>query len=239
MSTSAAPTLFESIPAIRRLSALAALSPSAVARLRAASAAPRTMRQRREFVTEGEPVHEARIVLSGWACHTHVLRDGRRQVLDFLLPGDLLGVCAQSNPVASASIFAVTEVVTCPAPLPRADDGGLAESYAVSAATSEHYLLRQVTRLGRLNAYERMVDWLMEIHERLALAGLADGGQFSMPLTQELIADTLGLTSVHVNRTLQALRSDGLLTLRSGQVLLPDLCRLEGLIENRPVRVTG
>lgn len=238
MSTLAASAHPGTSPAIRRLSALANLSPTDVEQLRVAAGAARTLPSRREFVTEGEPIREPRIVLSGWACRTHVLRDGRRQVLSFLLPGDLLGVCGQANPVAPASVLAVTEVVICSAPN-AADGGGLAEAYAMSAAIGEHYLLRQVTRLGRLNAYERLADWLLEIRERLALAGLADGGQFAMPLTQEVLGDTLGLTSVHVNRTIQALRSDGLLTLRGGQVSLPDVPRLAALAEHRPVHVAG
>ena len=224
--------------AIRRLAALAELAPAELDRLRAAAAAARTLPQRREFVIEGQPIREPRLVLSGWACRTHTLSDGRRQVLGFLLPGDLIGFCHQPNPIASASMLALTPLTLCLAPTPESEAGGLAQAYAVSAATSEHYLLRQITRLGRLNAYERVADWLMEIRERLALAGLADDGRFSLPLTQELIADTLGLTNVHVNRTIQALRKDGLVTLQGGMASFPDMRRLEAVIEHRPAQVS-
>ncbi len=237
MITLAEPAHATRVSVVRRLSALASLGATEIDRLHAAAGMTRTLPPRREFVTEGEPIREPRAVLSGWACRTHVLRDGRRQVLSFLLPGDLFGVCSQSNPVASASVLALTPVVTCPAPTPGPGDGGLAEAYAVSAALGEHYLLRQITRLGRLNAYERVADWLMEMRERLALAGLVEGDRFPMPLTQELIADALGLTSVHVNRTIQALRSDGLLELRGGSATLRDVPRLQALVERRPARV--
>jgi CRP-like cAMP-binding protein len=71
-----------------------------------------------------------------------------------------------------------------------------------------------------MSAYERIQDWLSEIHERLLLAGRAGPESFPMPLTQEMLADALGLTSVHVNRTLQAMRRDGVLEWRGGTVRL-------------------
>lgn len=226
----------ELAPVIRRLSAIATLGPADIDRLQAAVDKPHVQPARREFVTEGEALHHPRIMLSGWACRTHLLHDGRRQVLSFLLPGDLLNMCNYPNPVAEASVLALTEVVTCPAPMPAMEDTSLAAAYAASAAMGEHYLLRQITRLGRFNAYERVADWLMEIRERQTLAGIADGNRFQMPLTQEVIADALGLTSVHMNRTIQALRSDGLLELRGGYASLPDIPRLEALIEHRSAR---
>ena len=233
MNATIAPKPIQS-PLTTRLSHLASLAPAEVEALQIAERDQRRSPARREMIAEGTPIREQRALLSGWACRQRILRDGRRQILSFLLPGDLIGVCHQSNPIAATSILAITDVVTCPAPKASEIGGGLAEAYAVSGALEEHYLLRQVTRLGRLSAHERLADWILEIRERLALAGLCSGNELPIPLTQEILADALGLTSVHVNRTLQGMRRDGLLTSRSGVISLHDRARLEDLVEHRP-----
>src|SRR4051812_2192373 len=191
--------------AILRLEALAELAAVESGAIRQAAAFPKRVEPRREILAEGWPVGEPMILLSGWACRTRNFWDGRRQILSFLLPGDLIGMCRHSQPLAATTVTALTPVSLCRAPAPRegAAGTGLAEAYAASGALEEYYLFRQIARLGRLSAYERLIDWTLEMHERLALAGLAGPDRFPMPLTQEAIADTLGLTSVHVNRTLQ------------------------------------
>jgi CRP-like cAMP-binding protein len=232
-----APALHNS-PLSSRLSRLVQLRP---AELQALQAAERNMRRapaKRELLIEGAPIRHGRALLSGWACHQHILLDGQRQILSFLLPGDLIGVCRHSRPVASTTIVAITEVTTCV--VPEAQPGsGLAEAYAHSAALEQHYLLAEITRLGRLNAYERLADWFLETHERLAFNGLAGVDQFALPLTQEMLADALGLTSVHVSRTLQALRCDGLLELQGGVAMFPRRSELEALIGYKRARVTA
>jgi CRP-like cAMP-binding protein len=221
-----------------RLAALAPLDGAELAVLAEAARDRRRIPVHREIVGEGRPIAQASILLSGWAYRIRQFADGRRQVLGFLLPGELIGMCRQSRPLASTSILAATEVTLCPAPTSE-PGSALAEAYAVSGAIEEHYLMRQIARLGRLNAYERVVDWLLEIRERLAAAGLTQGEYFPVPMTQEVLADALGLTSVHVNRTLQTLRREGVLELRSGTARLNDRERLKSLVEYRPAQVTG
>ena len=79
----------------------------------------------------------------------------------------------------------------------------------------------QITRLGRRTAYERFGNLLLELYHRLHVVGLARDGRFALPLTQEMLADALGLSVVHVNRTVQQMRRDGLLELRAGTVVIP------------------
>ena len=237
MSTSTGPVPAMS-PLATRLSALAPLKATELEALNAAERDQRRSPARRELVAEGEPVVGPRAMLSGWACRQRILADGRRQILSFLLPGDLIGACRQTNPLAFTAVLAITEVVTCA--VPAAEPGsGLAEAYARSAALEEHQFLAQITRLGRFNAYERLADWFLETGERLAVAGLSAADHFPLPLTQELLADALGLTSVHVNRMLQALRGDGLLTSRGGTISLPDPSRLAKLVDYKPARVSS
>jgi CRP-like cAMP-binding protein len=87
----------------------------------------------------------------------------------------------------------------------------------------------QVVRLGRRSALERLAHLIMEVHERLQRTGLADRATLPWPLTQEAMADVLGLSIVHVNRTLQQLRREGLITLRAGRAVIPDVERLAAL----------
>jgi len=227
--------------AIMRLAALAPLHAEELEALSAATKDVRRIGARREILSEGEPIRHASIVLSGWACRTQTLADGRRQIVSLMLPGDLIGMCRHSHPLSSSAVLALTDVTLCPAPQPRSLGGGagLDEAYALSGALDTAYLLRSITRLGRMTAYERVADWLLEMHERLTLAGLACGNQFSMPMTQEMLADLLGLTSVHMNRTLQAMRRDGPVIWRSGTVTLSDPQQLATLVDRRPTRVTS
>ena len=178
--------------ALRRLSMLAPLDEGAHAALRTALSQTTTMSARRDIVGEAQAMRGPLLVVQGWAARVRQLHDGRRQLLSFLLPGDFIGLCDQPEPLATFTVSALTEVRLCPAP---ARSAGLEQVYAVSRALEEVYLLEQITRLGRLSALERIYSLLLEFNERLALGGLAAGGGFAMPLTQELLADALGLTS--------------------------------------------
>lgn len=225
-----------SSPWTTRLSALGPLSDRGMTEL-AQLAPDMVYRPGREMIAEGEPAEPARIVLAGWAARVRYFSDGRRQLLSFLLPGDLIGVCFHPDPIVDTAIVALTEVAV--AILPTAtEENRLGQAYSVSGAMANAQLLRQVARLGRLNAYERLADWMLEIHDRLALAGLVDGWTFPLPLTQETLADALGLTSVHLNRTLQQMRREGAIDLRSGvaKLLQPD--QLQALVDYRPIRVS-
>ncbi|UYY57513.1 Crp/Fnr family transcriptional regulator [Sphingomonas sp. S2-65] len=190
----------------------------------------------REIQSVGKPAGEPLILLSGWACRTRTFFDGRRQILSMLLPGDLIGHAFRENAVAVTTVVALTEGVVMPAPAP-AEGSGLAQAYAAAAALEEVYLYRQIARLGRLSAYERLADWLLETRDRLAMAGLASGDSFPMPLTQEALADLLGLTSVHINRTLQSMRRDGALDLRGGTACLSEPRQLADLVDYRPATI--
>jgi CRP-like cAMP-binding protein len=219
--------------ASRRLNALSPLGRDEEALLRQAAVSTRTFSARSDILREGQPVPQPHIILEGWAYRSRILSDGRRQIQQFLLPGDLIGMCRHADPVALTTISAQTSVMLCAAPQPLADrEFGLAEAYARSNSLEEGYLLRHITRLGRMSAYERIVDWMMEISERLVRAGAGSGDSFAFPVTQELMADLLGLTNVHVNRMLQALLRDGLLKVHGGWVSILDRPACERLSES-------
>jgi len=143
------------------------------------------------------------------------------------------------NPISTYDVLPLTEVMIFPAP-PAVPDGthtGLAEAYGVSKAWDEACTLGHITRLGRLSAYERIADLMLEVYERLTAAGLTHGHSFHMPLTQDTLADALGLTSVHVSRTMQSLRQDGVLSMDSRTVTLNDPARLAQPLNRRHTTV--
>lgn len=204
-------------PALTRLSALAPLGPVSLAALDEAQ------RQRRQIAAHREVTLAAGnrlgLILSGWAARVRHWSDGRRQIMQVLLAGDLLDIERAPD---SASIIALTPVEICPTPQATSGGDGLTAALAQSRALERYYMFRHIARLGRLNAVDRLTDWLLETHDRLALAGLANGNCFDLPITQETLADLLGLTSVHVNRTLQLLRRDQVLEWNGGALRLID-----------------
>ena len=225
-------------PALTRFAALAPLTDEDRAALTAAIAMSRRLPSRCEIIREGREIAEPRLIVSGWAARVRLIADGRRQFLGFLLPGDLIGLCRQPAPLAVSTVIALTEVSHCPIP-PACDWPRLAQAYAMSEALGEAYLLAHIVRLGRLNAQERIGDLLLELHERLALADQADTDGFDLPLTQEILADALGLTSVHVNRMLQVLRREGDVIWKGRRLMLPDRAVLSRKVDRTPVRVSG
>ncbi|KKC24800.1 Crp/Fnr family transcriptional regulator [Sphingomonas sp. SRS2] len=220
-------------PAVRRLSALAPLTDYEVSLLQASARQPRRLRPHREIQVELQTRAAPSIVLSGWACHVRTFADGRRQILGLLLPGDVIAFHGERDAPATSTVATLTDVTVCSMPPATGGDGelsALAAAYRRSAALHEAYLFRHIARLGRLNALERMSDWLLELRDRFELAGMVEHDRFAMPLTQEVLADLLGLTSVHVNRTLQTMRREELIDLRSGvlRLLAPDRLALLG-----------
>jgi CRP-like cAMP-binding protein len=225
-------------PVLRRFAALALLDGAAEEALSAALQKSRTMPPRHELLIEGQEIGEPLILVDGWAARTRMLEDGRRQIMNFTLPGDMIGLCDQVDPIASSTMIALTRITVCPAPDSRLSPA-LRAAYAMSRALEEGHLLGQITRLGRLSAHERIEDLFLELLERLDLAGLAEGGGFAIPLTQEQLADAVGLTPVHVNRMLQQARQAGALTWRAGILTLRDPRAVRRKVGRRKIRVSA
>lgn len=221
-----------------RLARLVSLEPCAQALVEKAVARPQRFRQHTEILREGQPVTAIRLVTNGWAAKTRMLPDGRQQLLGFLLPGDLIGHCRHPRPLAVCGVTALTELELCVMPPPSASPS-LAAAYAMSTAIEEAYLLEHIARLGQLSAHERVISLLLELNERLTLAGLARDGSFTTPLTQERLAETLGLSAVHINRVLQQARRHGELLWQGRNVTLIEPEALAQRIGRVPVSVSG
>jgi len=153
-------------------------------------------------------------VLSGWTFKYKTLVDGRRQVLNFALPGDLIGLQASVLDTISHSIEALTDVVLCV--LPREKLWTLYEKHASLAfdvtwlaAREESILGEYLVTVGQRRANERIAFVLLHLFQRARQLGLVRGNTLTLPLTQELLADTIGFSLVHTNKTLKQLRKTG------------------------------
>ena len=183
-----------------------------------------------ELIAEGEPLDRARMLLSGWAARVRFLSDGRRQILNFLVPGDAFGIAARPcgfspsaivalTPAAVAEVAALSEAIAGP----DVSEGLGAIAWCI-LRHEEVLMQNQLMRVGRQTAYERMAHLLLELLHRLKVVAFAQGNSYLLPLTQEMLADALGLSVVHTNRTLQQLRRDRMIELRNSAItiLQPD-----------------
>ena len=231
---------------IRRLSQYAELGPDEVELLRSLSETPERLAAGTELISEGERLENPRLLLAGWACRQRYLSDGRRQIFDFILPGDIYGLCLRPQAVALCNAVTLTRatisnasalgdaVLTHPEAYP-----GLTSATLMSASTDEAYLLGQMVRIGRQTAYERVAHLIVELHYRLSVVGLANDNFMPLPLTQEIIADALGLSIVHLNRTLQQLRRDGVVEVKGGVARILDRGRLSNIADFHAPRVSA
>jgi CRP-like cAMP-binding protein len=235
----------------KRLNALKPLSAGQAQRIAALGERPDDAAPGAMLQSEGDGPTRPTFILSGWACRQRLLPDGRRQIFSILIPGDAVGFCSDPGPISSASAVALTKVVLAAVeplsggPMSSAppfseapDPWGFAEHMRLSACFEEGLLLDHIVRLGRQTAYERTAHLLLELHWRLTLIGRADGRSFSMPLTQEILADFLGLSIVHVNRTLQQLRRERLIEMSGSNVTLVDVAQLRMISDYQPPTLT-
>ncbi|MBT2245027.1 Crp/Fnr family transcriptional regulator [Sphingobium sp. BHU LFT2] len=162
-------------------------------------------------------------IQEGWACHYALLPDGRRQIISLYLPGD---ICDPRWIIGSDQPKEVLTLTTIKAiPLSNRLAGGSdAQEREFWRALSmvERRQQRWLLTLGRRSAGERIAYLFLEIHERMRRAGLAYGQQCAFNLTQTEIADLTGLTSVHVNRTIQGMRARGQVELEGRWLRIPD-----------------
>lgn len=226
-----------------RLSSQGKLSGEEVDLLRGLGRFPRSHAPGMEIGAEANP-GMARIVVSGWACRQRVLGDGRRQILTLVLPGDVIGNLEQPGLPCEDSFVALTQLVTIDASalvkaIASGDPAyrGLTRAARLLARHETALMRDQIVRLGRQTAYERMVHFMLELHARSRLTGMASEDASPMPLTQEVLSDCLGLSVVHVNRTLQQIRRDGLFQIGAGRLRILDLMLMQTVADWSPAAI--
>ena len=194
----------------------------------------------REVISVGELLNASTLLLSGLMCRYKDMRSGARQITELHVAGDFADLHSFTLKRLDHSIGTLTACTVGMAPHDRVRE--VTENFPhlgrvfwfstnLDAAIHREWELS----LGRRTASQRMAHLLCELHVRLGLVGLAVDGSYELPLTQNEMAEALGLTSVHVNRTLQQLRENGLVEFRGGRVSIFDFGGLRELSEFDPM----
>jgi CRP-like cAMP-binding protein len=183
---------------------------------------------REDILCEGDEPGEIHLILSGWACRSKQLEDGRTAILAFLLPGDLCDLDNFLLRPMDHSVGALTAVTVAGIPRPLFEDLMLQHARIAQAlwraALIDAAIQREWTlSLSQRTAYERLCHLLCELFLRLRTVGLTQGSSCELPITQAKFAEATGLTLVHLNRMLQELRAANLVVLKSKTLTIPDL----------------
>ena len=218
-------------PLARKLGAFVSLSKDELAVLAEMHSRRRSFPAGRDIFYEGQVNQSAYILASGWVCSYKLMPGGKRQIVDFQLPGDFVGLRSVLFRTADHNIEPVTEVEASEvlasdllntfSRTPR-----LATAVLWAASRDEAMVVEHLVGIGRRDARERTAHFLLELGARLKLVGLGSTSGYACPLSQYMLADALGLSAIHVNRVLRELRETGLMTFQQGQVTFHDFDRL-------------
>jgi CRP-like cAMP-binding protein len=225
-------SVMQNSPFARKLGAFVALSDEDLAMLDRLHQRRRTFAAGMDMVHQGQANQSAYILATGWACSYKLLPNGGRQIVDFQIPGDFLGLRSVLFRTADHNIEPVTpveasEVIVADLLDAFANTPRLATAVLWAASRDEAMVVEHLVGLGRRNALERTAHYLLELKARLRLVGMGNHEGYDCPLSQYMLADALGLSAVHVNRVLRQLREMGLLTFQNRHVTIDDF---EGLV---------
>ncbi|WP_426265464.1 Crp/Fnr family transcriptional regulator [Sphingomonas sp. PWP1-2] len=210
-----------------KLCGFATLDAEDVKALADASSRSRQYTARHDLIREGDRPGPVFIMLEGWACRYKVLPSGTRQVLAFLMPGDacdlhigLLAEMDHSIQTITPARVATIERVEMDALMERRP--GIARAMYISQLIDEGTMRAWITSMGRRTSTERVAHLMCELYLRARNIGLTGEDTLSLPLSQILLADALGMTAVHINRVLKELRLQGAMALRRGSLDIID-----------------
>src|SRR5262245_54483998 len=220
----------------RKLAHLIELSERELDVLRAMPAQVRDVPARADIVVDSEWPAELSLITEGFACRYKQLGDGRRQIMAFLIPGDICDLRALLTGRMDHAVAALNSNKIASIPRHRIFDAiekhprielALWRDTMLDAALYRQWLIN----IGRRSPYRRLAHPSCEVGTRLRAIGRAQGGTYELPVTQSHLAEAMGLSLVHVNRHLKLLRENGLITFRANEVCVPDWDRLRSAAE--------
>ena len=225
---------------INKLGRFATLDKGDVAALVEATANGRWVAPRQDLIREGDRPGPVFVILEGWACRYKILPSGTRQVLAYLMPGDScdlhIGLLAEMD----HSIQTVTKVRVATVGRVEMDSlldlrPRIAKAMYIGQLVDEGTMRAWITSMGRRASVERVAHLMCELYLRARNIGLTEETHLEVPLSQSLLADSLGMTAVHLNRVLKMLRLDKAMTLKRGSLTITDplkLAQIAGFDEN-------
>lgn len=191
----------------------------------------REFEAREDIICQGQTSEDVHLIVSGWACRYKLLDDGRRQIIGFALPGDLCDLRSLSCQHMDHSVGALTATLVADVPSKKIRTLAEAKSRIAGALWRSVCVAQSIERewivnLGQRTGIERIGHMLCELLVRQRAIGLASGLCCNLPLIQSDLAEACGLSVVHVNRSLQDLRAQGLIELRQRKLQILDFDRL-------------
>jgi CRP-like cAMP-binding protein len=217
---------------IRKLRSISPLTEEEQQRILELPLSVREIGPDQDIVREGDRPSECCLLIEGFACRYKLTEEGKRQIFSFHTPGDIPDLQSLHLKVMDHSLKTLTPCTVAFIPhesiaeltrrCPRAGDV-LWRDTLIDAAVFREWMLG----IGRRSAYTRIAHVLCEVFIRLKAVGLTSGYECEFPITQTEIGDALGLSAVHVNRSLQELRADGLIELRRGTLTILDWDRFK------------
>lgn len=225
---------------IDKLSGFVNLSPGDVAALAAATGTPRNYAAKQDLIREGDRPGPVFVMLEGWACRYKILPNGARQILAYLMPGDACDLHAGLLAEMDHGIQTITPALV--ATIERAEmdkimdrHPGIAKAMYLGQLIDEGTMRAWITSMGRRASIERVAHLMCELYLRARNIGLTLEPPLALPLSQLMLADSLGMTPVHLNRVMKELRASGAMTLKRGSLIVEDpgrLIQIAGFDEN-------
>jgi CRP-like cAMP-binding protein len=230
-------------PFVARLSHLVKLSAADLRSLELIVGGERSIKKRKDLVVAGDEYRNLCFVKDGHAIRYQLLRNGKRQIINVILPGDVIGFPVSFFDRSIYSVVAVSDLTYNVCPLDsfvglcyEQPQFGLALSWL--AAHEAAIYAEHIVDLGRRTPPERLAHFLLEIHARLLAVGRAEKTSFDLLFSQEVMADVLGLSVPHLNRVMQRLRAERLITSRSHLVKLTGMEGLQRLAHYQPLSLS-
>ena len=212
---------------IRKLESIGPLSSAERDALRRLQTSLHHVNARQDVVREGERPNAITLVVQGLLCRYKIVADGKRQIMSFHIPGDLPDLPSLVIPILDHSLCSL--VASELALIPRAalldllaDQPQLAHLFWRDTLVDAAIFREWMVGIGRRSAFTRIAHLFCEMIARMRAVGLSSEHTVELPLTQTDIADALGLSTVHVNRTLQELRGAGLIKYSRGMLVAID-----------------
>lgn len=229
---------------LRKLPLFANASPEEIQFIQDIKTNEITIEAGRTLYLEGDKIDQLYTILKGWAFRYKSLPDGRRQILSYAVQGDLLGLQNTLSETALHGVETLTQIRLCvfpqaKLPLLFRNQPALALDITWLSAREEIFLDENLLSVGRRTAEERIAYLIWHLHTRAIESGITTTNSVVLPMTQQHFADTLGISLVYVNKTLQRLRATGCITLSGRSLTIHNealLARLAGVSNARPIR---
>ena len=199
----------------------------------------RSVNAREDIVCEGQTPGDVRLIQEGFACRYKMMPGGQRAITAYLLPGDFCDLHVSILGSMDHTIAAVTACVVADLPRDKLDkvmrqEPRIARALWRATLVDAAILREWLANVGQRPSDRKLAHLLCELRQRLEIVGLASTSYMKLPLTQEELGDTLGISSVHVNRVFQQLKQANLVLTQARGLAFPDLDRLERFCDFNP-----